>query len=158
MIDLAVSGKPHFATVSGEWEEQPINLARHLPFVQVRIGPVTKSDEHYGLILESGDTEVRQGRMEDWSFTLYCLASACKESGEESNRYAHQLADDIKDYLEQHRFEQSSYMIDDIGDFSDRESNAGLPANLRRVIVDGSLWITKTQSKYYRDVLPYVLA
>jgi len=70
-----------------------------------------------------------------------------------------QFADAVKDYLEQHRFENTNYNIHDISNLTQRESNpVGMPSNVRRVIIEGDLWVKKTQEVYYVDRLPFVLA
>jgi len=150
MIDSAISGAPYFGTSSGEWKDLPINFAQNLPLVTVRLGLMGPESDVYGMVLSSSNAETVEGKMESWSFTLYCLASACKEAGESSDRYVHQFTDAIKDYLEQYRFSESANEINDITDLTDRESNVeGLPRNIRRMIIEGNLWVRKTQSSYY---------
>lgn len=150
MIDSAINGAPYFGTASPEWKDLPINFAQNLPLVTVRLGLMVPESDIYGMVLSSSNAETVMGKMESWSFTLYCLASACKESGESSDRYVHQFTDAIKDYLEQYRFSESDYEVYDITDLTDRESNVeGLPRNVRRMIIEGNLWVRKTQSEYY---------
>ena len=155
LIETAVGSAPHFCTVTGEWTDLPRHLA-HMPLATVRIGPVIPEAEVYNMLLWSDNATIEQGKVELHSFTVHCFASACKESGEESNRYVHQLADDIKDYLEEQRFNQSSYAISDIEDLGMRESNLERsPANVRRMIIEGKLLIRKEQETYYHDAFDY---
>lgn len=137
-----MGSNPHFANSTGEWHDLPRHYAK-MPLVTARLGPEIPSDQHYGLQL---DTSVK-GRHDRVSFTVHCFASACKESGEESTKYAHDLADDIKDYLETNRFKQSIHAIKDITDLTLRESMpAGVPANIRRVILEGVFEIEEQHS------------
>jgi len=159
MVESAISDAPYFGTASGEWFDLPRSFAQNLPLATVRFGPMTPEDEVYGMILSSSNEDTVKGKLESFSFTVHCFASACKESGEETYRYAHQFTDAIKDYLETHRFENTNYNIFDITDLSQRESMLErAPANVRRVILEGRLWVTKTQDIYYVDRLPFRLA
>lgn len=139
LIENAVSENPHFAMVLGEWHELPKNIS-HLPVVAVTLGITTLADQHYGLNFDSST----KGRYDDVPFNCYCFASACRESGYETNKYAQDLADDIKDYLETNRFNQSAYNIKDIIGLDVRESDdTVLPANIRRMIIRGLLHVER---------------
>lgn len=152
LIDSAISGAPYFGTVSGNWKDLPLNFARNLPLVTVRLGPTIQESQVYGMLLQSSDSETVVGKMESWAFTLYCLTSACKEAGESQDRYVHQLTDAVEDYLDSYRFAQDNYEIFDIEDLTKRESNVKeLPHNIRRMIIEGTLWVRKTQDAYYNE-------
>ena len=157
MLNSAVSGNPYFAHVSGDWSNQT-RLASRLPYITVRLGPTVPSDELYGMLLQSNNDDLVEGRFEDKHFTLHLFTSGCSEAGEEENRYVHQLKDAIVDYLDAHRFEQSSSEIADIAVVSDRESiPEGLPRNVKRMIIEGKMWTRRTQELYYPDMFPYEL-
>lgn len=156
LIETAISGNPYFGHVSKEWQEIPRNFAQNLPLATVRIGPIVPEDQVYGMILHSTNIACVEGKFERHSFTVYCFASACKESGEESNRYVHQFTDEIKDYLEEQRFNQNSYNIIDIEDLNMRESNVEDVRNIRRMILEGMLLLKKPQETYYHDAFEYI--
>ena len=160
LIDTAVSSNPYFCHTTGEWSDIPRQMT-HLPLVTVRLGTSIPADEHYGLLLSSDNQETIKGRFEYVPFTAHVFASACKESGEEEIRYAHQVSDAIIDYLEQRRFAQTAYEIHDIDDMTQRESiPEGLPRNVKRMIVEGRLFVRKTQDTYNETgaTLPFRLA
>ena len=157
LVETAVGGNPYFCTVTGEWFDLPRNFA-HLPLATIRVGPAVPEAEVYTRLLWSDNATIEQGKIEPHNFTIHCFASACKESGEESNRYVHQLADAVKNYLERQRTNQSSYGITDIEGLTMRESNLERsPANVRRMIIEGRLLVRKTRQKYYHDAFDYIM-
>jgi len=158
MIETAISGAPYWGHVTGNWYDLPRHMT-HLPLATVRVGPIVPEDEVYGMILSSSNENLDEGKLELWSFTVHCFASGCREVDEEAHRYVHQFADEIKDYLEAHRFEESNYGIQDIQDLMQRESTIeGVPRNVKRVIIEGNMLIGKKQTDYYQDRLPFRLA
>jgi len=159
LIEDAIEVDPFFGSVSGEWQDLPINFVQHLPLVTVRLGPSTVSSEFYGQILLSDNLRVWEGQYDEWEFTLYCFASACRVIGEDTNRYVHEMVDEIDRYIRDNRGGLSeNYAIEDVNELSGRESNVeGLPRNVRRMIVEGRLWVRRYKDKRYIDQFPYYL-
>jgi len=94
--------------------------------------------------------------MKSWDFSIYCFASACKESNEDSNKYVQQFANKIKSYLQSNRRGLTDYGIEDVYDLRLRESNVvDMPRNVRRIIVEGSMWARSLDDKRYVDGSPY---
>ena len=151
MIDSAISDNPYFGHVSREWYDQAAQFgSENVPLVTIRFGPTSVADEVYGMLLSSNNSETVKGKIENYPFTLYIFQSACRESGEDSNRYVHQITDTIKNYLEQHRFSESAYGIQDITELNIREANTlEVPRGIRRMILEGVMEVRKTQSGYY---------
>jgi len=157
LLEVAVSGNPYFGTISPEWQDVPKDYAQHLPLATVRVGPQTTEDEFYGRQVGTETwSGVSEGEMKSWDFSIYCFASACKESGEDSNKYVQQFANQIKSYLQSDRRALTDYAIEDIYDLRLRESNVrDIPRNVRRIIVEGSMWARSLDDKRYLDGSPY---
>ena len=149
LVTEAISGNPHFGTIINDWDKIPQYIARNLPIVSIRMGTTTTEDEYYGMILQSANS-LTQGKTEMVDFSIHCFASACREDGEEEYRYAHKLADSVKDKLEEERFAQRSYGITDIVDLTSRPSMfESVPRSVKRVIVEGKIEIVREHSYSY---------
>ena len=145
LVETAVSGNPYFGTVSPEWQDIPRDYAQHLPLATIRLGPATIEDEFYGRQVGYDSwSDVYEGEMKSWDFSIYCFASACRESGEDSNKYVQQLADDLTNYLQKERSWQRGFAIKDILPSTTKESNVlRMPRNVRRIMLDGKVWIRR---------------
>ena len=137
LIALIKMSIGNIGTVTPDWIVET-HYARSLPWVTVYVDPMSLFDMTYGR------KTPEDGRFGNVSFTAYIWASACKISGEARNRYAHQHADDIIDYMESRRKLEGVYGIYDIINVSARESEpVGMPKNLSRMIVEGILEIKR---------------
>jgi len=148
LVDLAedaVGETPHFANVTGEWQDLPRKLS-YLPLVTVRVGPSMVTEETYDEVIDPEQTEgySTSGSYETYDYTIHLFASACKEAHEDSNKYVQQLADDLTNYLQKERSWQRGFAIKDILPSVTRESNVlRMPRNVRRINLDGKIWIRR---------------
>jgi len=150
LVDLADDAvgegvNPHFATVTGEWQDLPRKLTR-LPLVTVRAGSSMVSEETYGEVIDPEQTEGynTSGSYEIYSYSMHLFASACKESGEDSNKYVQNLADDLTNYLQKERSWQRGFAIKDVLPSATSEGNIRrMPRNVRRIVLDGKVWVRR---------------
>jgi hypothetical protein len=122
------------------------SILRTLPVVAVRMGVSSESnDEPYGRQLSSTVT----GDYEIYNFTLNCFNSNCLDDGVSRNKYALDMADSIKKYMNIHRGAYKiSDNVDDIYALSVREANATEDGSGRisRAIITGKLDVSNTDS------------
>jgi len=115
-------------------------MGKYLPFVTIRFGPTTETHV-YGRQIISGTG----GRYVDIPFSIHLFQSACTASGEARERYAHQIADEIIDYLDSKRNDEMSNNIIDIYNLRMREAPVrGAGVKTVRIIIEGNL-LTKRE-------------
>ena len=114
------------------------------PIVTVKLSPSRVMNQFYGRMW----TGTTYGDVGLYAFTAHCFASACTASGQERNKYAQDLADNIMRYLTTRNWNQDpddDYCIGDVSDLTARESQPKkLGDNICRVIVEGTIMVRRT--------------
>lgn len=135
--------QPKTTHVSGNYNFN-VDSLRVLPLVSVKTSEDI-NDEIFDRILEGENLEgtgtIEEGSTEIVSFTAHIHTSACTIAGEDRGRWAHELADQIVNYLHLHRYDtanSTTYGIEDIFDISARESDINA-YNVARIIVAGRM-------------------
>lgn len=128
------SGTEH---VSGDWDKERTYQVVNLPYATVDL---TESPRQmiYGRRIPSSGTHVI------YDFTIHLLQSACAESGESRQRYAHQIADDIYDQLDSRRDNESPQSIWDIHNLSMREVPMKRTFNLVKMEIIGKILASRS--------------
>lgn len=138
LVVMIETGLGNIGTVSPEWLPETRDF-RNLPFVSVKLDDVGLVDLTYG------QKTPQDGIFQHFTFSAYIWASNCKAAGEAENRYAHQHADDIIDYLKSRRNLESANGILDITELGARELESDL-LGLSRILVEGLIFSRRVDS------------
>ncbi len=112
-------------------------VANELPYITVKL-PLSSDMNVYGRRTPNAGRYIVQ------PFTLHLFHSACTDSGESRNRWAHQIADDIMDYLDSRRGLEGANKICDIYALRAREAKVrGAGTRTVRYIIEGELMVLR---------------
>jgi len=119
--------------VSGNWRDSIKDIVRNLPYINVRISPVSLWDVYDRRVPDTGS-------IADHHISIHVFHSNCKEDGQEKGKYAQDVASRIMDYFTV----QPPPVGFDTSELRARESEpSGGAHRISRVIIDGTIQIKR---------------